>query len=438
MTRDEFERHFRATFPNLLGGKVVIALSGGADSVALLHLMRGEALGLELEAAHVHHGVRGREADDDAAFCENLCAQLETPFHLLRLEPDIDLAVGREAAWRRARYRLLLALASELGATAVATGHQRDDIAEGVLVQLLRGGGPRALAGIATATATGTIRPLLPWSRTELTSWLRRHGLRWCEDSTNRDLQHLRNRVRHHILPDLELVSPGLRNHLLHLADVLAGDEGWFAEDLRARALWIDPWEPDGGVAVDAVRGLPLPLRSRWLHAQAARIGISRVTRRQCDLLERLVDRGQPRAVSLGGRWRLRLARRRLWLEPPDELPHYSHTLKVGVWKRLPLPGWRIRVAADPSDSSADLRWSFRLPEGARLEVRSPRCDDRVLIDGVSVSARKVLARALPRHLRRAWPLCCDSDRILWIPGVWQSPEESPRASHVVEVMRRD
>jgi len=432
-----FVEHFRATFPGLLGQRVLVALSGGPDSVALLHLLREPELGLRLEAAHVHHGTRGREADEDAAFCARLCRDLDVPCHLVNLPASVSLEPGREAAWREARYRLLRELARERELAAVATAHHSDDVAEGVVVQLLRGGGPRALAGIAAATAEGVIRPLLPWSRAAIEGWLVERGIGWREDSSNRDPSHLRNLVRHRLLPQLEGASPGLRGHLVQLAAALARDERWFADELAARGFWIDPWEPEGGVAAAAVSGLEPPLLQRWLHAQAARVGIRRVSRRQGELFEALLFGGEPRAVALGGRWRLRLARATLWLEPPRTPAPLEAALEEGRCLDLGLPGWQIRLAG-AGDPPPDLRYSWRVPEGVRLQVRGALPGDRVPARGGWRPARAMLASALPRHLRNAWPVCCENGRILWIPGVWRSPEITARASHVVEVMRRE
>ena len=325
-----FAEHFLATFPELVGRRVLVALSGGPDSVALFHLLQDESLALDLEAAHVHHGVRGEEADHDAAFCEALSHEQGVHFHLVRIDPGAPLTAGREGTWRRLRYHALLDLKRTLGCDAIATGHHRDDIAEGVLVQLLRGGGPRALSGIEASTTDGIVRPLLPWSRTEIRSWLGEREISWQEDSSNSDVELLRNRVRLDLLPGLESVSPSIRDHLAHLARTLAADEEFLAGELTARARWIDPWDPEGGVPEATIHALAPPLRTRWLHAQTARIGLERVTRRQATLFTEMIETGRPRAVTLGRRWRLRLARGSLWLEPPSAIEAFDRTIAVG------------------------------------------------------------------------------------------------------------
>jgi tRNA(Ile)-lysidine synthetase-like protein len=169
MSLEDFPRHFADRFPELVGGRLLVALSGGPDSVALLHLLADPSLGLELEAAHVHHLARRAEADRDAEFCRALCERRGVPFHLLRLAPEPAPREGREAAWRRRRYRALLEVVAQRSLDAVATAHHRDDVAEGVIMQLLRGAGPRALAGIRGAgsrSSTGCSAAASPGSRT--------------------------------------------------------------------------------------------------------------------------------------------------------------------------------------------------------------------------------------------------------------------------------
>jgi tRNA(Ile)-lysidine synthase len=430
-----FAEHFLATFPELVGRRVLVALSGGADSVALLHLLRHEDLALDLEAAHVHHGVRGEEANRDASFCEALCRETGVSFHLLRIDATTPLTAGREGTWRRLRYRALLELKRARGLDAIATGHHRDDIAEGVLVQLLRGGGPRALSGIEASTTDGIVRPLLPWSRSEIRTWLDEREIAWREDSSNSDLELLRNRVRLDLLPDLESVSPSIRDHLAHRAQTLAADEEFLAGELAARGRWIDPWDPEGGVPEATIHALAPSLRTRWLHAQTSRIGLQRVTRRQAELFAEMIDTGQPRAVTLGRRWRLRLARGKLWLEPPSAIEAFDHSIGVGEIVELPIPGWQVRMGSTVAPPP-EVRWSWYSPPGANLRVRSVAANDRIGADLRGPRAAKMLARRLPRHLRSIWPVFCEDDRIYWIPGVWQDPAVEDREGHVVEVMR--
>ena len=430
-----FTQHFLATFPELVGQRVLTALSGGPDSVALLHLLRRNDLALNLEAAHVHHGVRGEEADCDASFCEALCAELGIPFHLLRIDGRAPRVSGREGTWRRLRYRALLDLKEAHEFSAVATGHHRDDIAEGVLVQLLRGGGPRALSGIEASTTDGIIRPLLSWSREEIRSWLDNRCVSWRQDSSNSDLGLLRNRVRLDLMPGLESVSPSIRSHLVHLARTLAADEKFIVGELGAKARWIDPWDPQGGIPVATIQAMPPPLRTRWLHAQTSRIGLERVTRRQSALFREMIEEGDPKAVTLGGRWRLRLARGHLWLESPTIIDCFDNPIAVGDTIQLPIPGWQVRMGSTAAPS-AEVRWSWYSPSDARLRVRSVNSNDRIGVDSSGPRVAKILARRLPRHLRSIWPVFSEDDRIYWIPGVWQDQAVEDREGHVVEVMR--
>jgi hypothetical protein len=217
------------------------------------------------------------------------------------------------------------------------------------------------------------------------------------------------------------------------LAAALAEDEAFLADELARRAPWIDPWSPDGGVPLRAIASLPGALRTRWLHAQAARCGIGRVTRRQVELLHVLLDRGRPRAFALARRWRLRAARGQLWLEPGFTLPSYRFELALGSVVALPIPGWRVRLmpASHPAGSDG---WRWSPPDSGRLSVRSPRSDDLVDRNGQSVSAGHELARWLPRHLRGAWPVVCVDDTMSWIPGVWQRAGSG--GCNAVEVIR--
>jgi len=429
----EFGRLTALDFPQVVGGRVLVALSGGADSVALLHLLADPPLGLGLEAAHVHHGARGAEADADAEFCARLCDRRGVPFHLLRIPPLGRPPEGREAAWRRLRYGLLVATARRRGIPHVATAHHRDDVAEGVLMQMLRGGGPRALAGIERATADGVIRPLLRFGRAEIRAWLDENDIPWRDDRSNRDLDRPRNVVRHHLLPALERAFPAARGHLVALAGALAEDQSFIAAELARFARWVDPWAPEGGVPAGEVAGLPHALRTRWLIEQVDRAGLGTVSRAQIEQFHGLLDGGSPRAVTLRKRWRLRRSRGELLLEPPTPPAPYELRLAGESTWPLPLPGWTVRLAASASDDARFSRW---VDSGVELTLRSPARDDAV---GEGPGRRRLaslLGQRLPRHLRSAWPVLLVDGRIDWVPGVWHARDAGPSASQVVEVSR--
>jgi len=438
LSTDAFRRHLEHEFPHLVNARLVLAVSGGADSVALLSLTAGVRPTVDPVAVHVHHGVRGDDADADAAFCVALCERLGVPCDVVRLPQPDDAPDGLEATWRRLRYAALEARRRARDAMAVATGHHRDDVAEGVVLQLLRGAGPRALAGIATHGPDRVIRPLLPWSRNEIEAWLRERGLAWREDASNRDPRHLRNRVRHEVLPSLEAVSPRVRDHLVHLAAAVAREQEHLDRELAVVAAWIDPWHPDGGVPVEAVARLSPALRTRWLHAQVERVGLGRATRRQSELLDGLLDRSAPRAVTLARRWRLRVAQGRLWLEPPaSEVPSYRLTLRVDPATPvtpLPVPGWRLRVRSGPPGFPGDDPWRRRIAVGRELTVRPVADDDRLGDRGPR--ARRRMVPDIPRHLRGSWPVICEDGKLTWIPGVWQAPVVNDGQTVVAEVIR--
>jgi len=227
------------------GDRVGVAVSGGADSVALLHVLANirEKLGIRLLVVHFDHCLRGAESDADAEFVAHLAQGLGLPFVLDR--EDVAAAAKQnkwnlEDAARRLRYAFFERVVRERQATRIAVAHTADDQAETVLAHLIRGTGPGGLAGIHPV-AGAVVRPLLEIRREELRVYLRRHSQHWREDSTNLDEQRLRARVRARLLPLLEReFSPGVVGRLSELAR-LTGEEKLFWSvliDERFRALF--------------------------------------------------------------------------------------------------------------------------------------------------------------------------------------------------------
>ncbi|HBB40196.1 MAG: tRNA lysidine(34) synthetase TilS [Nitrospirae bacterium CG18_big_fil_WC_8_21_14_2_50_70_55] len=256
------------------GSAGVVACSGGGDSTALLHLLARLArpLPLTLTVCCVDHGLRGAAAAE-AAFVGEVAASLGLRFRLERLDPATLRRPGcsLQAVAREQRYATLERVASEVGAGWIATGHTADDVAETVVMNLLKGSA-RPL-GIA-ARRGRVVRPLLRFRHAELTAWLAAQGLPWCEDPSNRDPHYLRNRVRHEIVPVLAAVNPALARVLGHTAELL-GEEERYLEALLAPHLGaIEPVAGGVEVAVATLVALPLALRRRLVRTACHRIGL--------------------------------------------------------------------------------------------------------------------------------------------------------------------
>jgi tRNA(Ile)-lysidine synthase len=322
-----------------VGERVCCAVSGGADSVAMLVAMaeangRKDALGVVLRAAHVHHGLRGAEADGDEAFVRELCGRLGVPLEVFRVDTAGRQAAegeGMEEAARALRYAALWGLMERGEVDAVATAHTMDDQAETVVMKLLRGAWTEGLAGIAPVvcgelaggqqvsplrpSAFGrddkelgvgrVVRPLLGVRRSEVEAYLRDRGQGWREDSSNRDVGLTRNRVRHELMPVLREFNPGVDALLAGMADVAREEEAfWRPEVERVVRQLVLPGKPvrgggraatmagaDAGVAMELerLRGLPAALRRRVVRAAVREMGV------------RLTADETARVLALGG-----------------------------------------------------------------------------------------------------------------------------------------
>ncbi len=287
-----------------------MALSGGADSVALLLALleanaAKESLGVVLRAAHVHHGLRGEEADGDEAFVRELCSRLGVPLTVFRVDTAARQASegeGLEEAARELRYAALRGLVAEGKADVIATAHTLDDQAETVVMKLLRGAWTEGLGGISPEIreqGTGNreqgreagrlVRPLLGVRRADIEAFLRERGQAWREDSSNRDVSLTRNRVRHELMPVLRGFNPGIDESLANVAAIARDEEmHWAAEVGRVLPGVLLPGKPvrGGGRSVstavgeascalelDRLRGFDPGLRRRVVRAAVRTLG---------------------------------------------------------------------------------------------------------------------------------------------------------------------
>jgi tRNA(Ile)-lysidine synthase len=215
------------------GQPIAVAVSGGADSVCLLHILRD--LGYGVSVAHVNHGLRGAASDADADFVAEMAASLNLPFHLFPI--SLPPAGNQEQNARIERYRALSSMMQTGAAERVALGHTRSDQAETVLFRFLRGSGSAGLAAIRPATADGFVRPLLECNRQDVEQYLAERGIRWREDATNHQLRFARNRMRHTVLPWLTKVeNPALEATLARTAQWAQGEEDYWQAEIDALA----------------------------------------------------------------------------------------------------------------------------------------------------------------------------------------------------------
>lgn len=244
---EKFAAHLATFGLTEAGQRVLIAYSGGLDSTALLVLMALHFPQNCLAAAHLNHGFRGDAADADQQFAQQTTENLELKF--MTDHRDVPALAqtrgqGPEEAARTARYQFLKEAALAWGATVILTAHQADDQVETVLMHLVRGTGAGGLAGIPSKRPLGqgveVIRPLLPFSRAELRSWLELRGQKWCEDLSNQDRSHPRNALRRDIVPALLKLNPGLLKAVARSTEILrAEDDFWclHLQELEARVV---------------------------------------------------------------------------------------------------------------------------------------------------------------------------------------------------------
>jgi tRNA(Ile)-lysidine synthase len=286
------------------GERVCAAVSGGADSVALLlglveantaSAQNKAPLGVVLSAAHVHHGLRGADADGDEAFVREVCARLGVELRVFRVDTVARQAAegeGVEEAARELRYEALRGLMKSGAVDVVATAHTLDDQAETVVMKMLRGAWTEGLGGISPVVEMGgagrIVRPLLGVRRVEVEAFLRERGQGWREDATNRDVSLTRNRVRHVLMPLLREFNPGVDALLARTAEVAREEEAyWQAEVARVLPQVLLPGKPvrGGGRAVstavgevgyameiERLRALPAALRRRIVRAAARKV----------------------------------------------------------------------------------------------------------------------------------------------------------------------
>ncbi len=452
------------------GSSVVVATSGGPDSVTLLHLLQrlAGAFGLSLHVAHLNHRIRGQDADDDQAFVQNLAARWGLPFTSDSI--DVPAIASREKlaleeAARRTRYAFLSRIAQQVGATRIAVGHNADDQAETVLMHLLRGAGPAGLRGMLPSTQLRDyrllqasleppadltiIRPLLATPRADIEAYCTEHDLETRFDRSNLDTTYFRNKLRHEVLPYLGQINPQISERLQNLAEVVRADYKLHQEFVSvAQDTLLVASYPDALVFnLARWREQPLAIRRAIVRRAAYRL---RRTLRDVDFahVENAVDvaqRGQtgsqavlPRGLTLTVGYTTVTIADADAMHLPSERPWLDVGSDIGVSipGMTPLPdGWAIQ-AEEVTHWDLEVIKDNMNPLVARLDagvlgktplLRTRQAGDRFRPQGMQGSEVRLsdflINIKIPRRWRDHLPLVVADDRILWVAGLRLSEE---------------
>ena len=379
------------------GDRVVCAVSGGADSVALLfalYLLK-EKLEITLEAAHFNHHLRGEESDRDEAFVAELCDRYDIPLHRGGGQV-VPGKKGLEAAARDARYAFLRSLSGK-----IATAHTADDNAETVLMHLIRGTGLKGLGGI-TPIHGKVIRPMLKATRQDVEAFLEEWCLSHIEDSSNETDAFLRNRVRHHVMPLLAKENPKIAENLSQMALRLRLDEEFLSAQANSTAL----------PGVESLKNMPKALRNRALENFLKENGVKEPEDSHIALAESLVfsDRPSARASFPGG---ITLARNYDRLEVLNGERELEEVILPCPGEVL-LPG--LRVSCVPAEESINTPDAFTVSAVGTIRVRCRKSGDSIRMSGGSKSLKKLfIDRKIPAARRQQIPVVCDDAGILGV-----------------------
>ncbi|QJA06920.1 tRNA lysidine(34) synthetase TilS [Thermosulfurimonas marina] len=416
------------------GDRVLVAVSGGVDSVVLLEVLDllKEEYELQLFVAHYDHRLR-KASLRDSLFVYQLAKKKGLPYlYGVSLVKEYARREGLslEMAGRELRYRFFERLRRDLDLHRIALAHQADDLAEEVLLRFLRGAGRRGLAGIPVKREAHIIRPLLFVSRQEILDFARERGLSWVEDESNRDPRFVRNRVRHLLIPFLEEhFHPRVRENLKRTALILAEEEELIDEMARKaldRALVKEAKEVV--LRVPILRGYPEALRRRvfWLALSRAGVSLIRVRKVHLEALENLLSGKARGPVPLPGDFRavrgpgiLRLLRS----PSPVSEPFFLEIYGEGEYL---LPGGKFILERGASREASVLdpeRISFP------LVVRSRRPGDRIFWPKVGHKRLKKFfwEQGIPPEMRDLWPLVEYQGEIVAIPGYYVHPAYQAR-----------
>lgn len=413
------------------GDGVIAALSGGADSVCLLVVLNElkEKLGIRLMAVHIHHGLRGEEADRDSRYAKELSERLGVPFACVRVDAAAyakSRKISVEEAGRRLRYEILEQKRREFGGEKIAVAHHGDDQAETILYHLFRGSGLKGLGGIRPVRDR-IIRPLLCVDRQEILAYLEEKGIPYCEDSTNQSLDYTRNRLRHQILPAVkEQINSRAVENILHAGEMAAKADDYFEKQARAFLKEYGNWEKDedGTPFACRVKVQPLSEEEEILRGYIIRQMIEGVQNSRKDITLTHVEGAASLLLGPEGRrvdipYALTAEKRsgELWIKKKKNKSFVENRENL----RLPEPeytvfpykkGWEI-------PKNRYTKWFDYDKIKCTLSVRYRQTGDYITLAGGGRKTVKafMIDEKIPRDERGEVPLVAEGSHVLWIVG---------------------
>ena len=441
---------------------VLVAVSGGPDSVGLLAVLQElghsrQLPGLTLHAAHMNYGLRGRESDEDAAFVSRLGTQFGIPVHVERADLDGLRGTSLQAQARHCRYAFFERLCRSHGLSHIATGHTADDQAETILMWLLRGCGPKGLGGIPIMREGRIIRPLLHIRRPEILDYLATRALTYRSDSSNAKRIYQRNRIRHELLPQLQAFNPGLVDALARTAEFLREEAVFLEEVEQARWSAILIESSPGRVVLDgegfAQTSLALQrrlVRRAWKAVRGTSTGLT--SRHVASVLHQFVARTGDGSVNLPGGISAGRLRNRVIMEsddrqPRDDDPPWAAGIPLPVPGSVALgQGRRVRAVVvshnltgeDAGPDRSRFTMSADGPETA-LIVRRRQPGDWFCPIGMAGRRKKLqdffVDQKVPRRRRDQVPLVVAPGGIVWVGG-YRGDERFRSRSHTARSVR--
>lgn len=413
------------------GAKIIVGLSGGADSVALLHVLCGMKAEMEwnISAVHIHHGLRGEEADEDANFAVDFCAQLGIPCMVKRYDVKAEAKrrkLGEEETGRLLRYAAFREAAGENGFIAVA--HHRKDQAETMLMRLCRGTGLTGLVGMSPVREK-ICRPLLFCGREEIETYCRENDLTWREDATNSQDKYTRNKLRLQVLPVLEEINPKAVEHISETAELLAIEEDFLEQQAAACYEAAILPSPAGEVHLsrEKLQGLHPAMKRRVLRKAVGAFLQTDVSQMQIEALEDLLQKptGRSRDFLQGLYAENRYDMLVLSLKK-EKSEGFCYALPMGEEVFIPEACIAVTLSFDENFDEISDDICTKVFDYDKIEeplfCRSRQTGDFIrLKNGRKKIKELFIDEKIPRGERERYPLVAMGGEVLWAPGLRSS-----------------